>query len=223
MESGDDHSHFFSNSDDDAETASQRSISLSSGPSSPKPDGHFGPSTHTLKTPIMSSFSQPLSSAPNVLAEHSNKTATGKGESRSVPDPETNSIAEAGNSGASSDVTSYKFDEDSTRPSSLSSGTSFFEHEVKSRKQDFISKGAVENTYPPPSQMIPNVYDDVDYGYKNNRRATDMESLASGATGSSSGTGGRKTRPESMLVEPPDGPLVLGVALVDFNHIVSVA
>jgi hypothetical protein len=28
----------------------------------------------------------------------------------------------------------------------------------------------------------------------------------------------KKARPESLLPDPPKGPLVLGVALVDFNH-----
>lgn len=51
-------------------------------------------------------------------------------------------------------------------------------------------------TYPPPSN--------------------DTDSIASFASGSS-----RKARPESLLMDPPTGPLVLGVALVDFNHLVS--
>ncbi|KAJ7080511.1 transport protein Avl9-domain-containing protein [Mycena epipterygia] len=44
----------------------------------------------------------------------------------------------------------------------------------------------------------------------------DTESIASVASGSS-----RKARPESMLVLPGDSPLVLGIALVDFNHLVG--
>ncbi|KAJ6585376.1 transport protein Avl9-domain-containing protein [Mycena capillaripes] len=44
----------------------------------------------------------------------------------------------------------------------------------------------------------------------------DTESIASVASGSS-----RKARPESMLVIPGDRPLVLGIALVDFNHLVG--
>jgi hypothetical protein len=45
--------------------------------------------------------------------------------------------------------------------------------------------------------------------------ATDADSFTS-ATSSYS----KKARPESMLLQPPDGPLVLGIALVDFNHLV---
>ncbi|TRM63898.1 transport protein Avl9-domain-containing protein [Schizophyllum amplum] len=41
--------------------------------------------------------------------------------------------------------------------------------------------------------------------------------LSIASTGSSS----RKARPESMLVLPGGGPIILGIALVDFNHIVG--
>ncbi|KAJ7069477.1 transport protein Avl9-domain-containing protein [Mycena amicta] len=44
----------------------------------------------------------------------------------------------------------------------------------------------------------------------------DAASIASVASGSS-----RKARPESMIVLPSDVPLILGIALVDFNHIVG--
>lgn len=43
----------------------------------------------------------------------------------------------------------------------------------------------------------------------------DRASISSLASGSS-----RKTRPESLLVPLPDGPIILGIALVDFNHLV---
>ncbi|KAJ3988067.1 transport protein Avl9-domain-containing protein [Lentinula detonsa] len=49
------------------------------------------------------------------------------------------------------------------------------------------------------------------------RRHSDVESIAeSFASGSS-----RKARPESILLQPPPGKLVLGIALVDFNHLVG--
>ncbi|KAJ7078547.1 transport protein Avl9-domain-containing protein [Mycena belliarum] len=44
----------------------------------------------------------------------------------------------------------------------------------------------------------------------------DTASIASVASGSS-----RKARPESVLVLPGDRPLILGIALVDFNHLVG--
>ncbi|KAJ3866537.1 transport protein Avl9-domain-containing protein [Lentinula novae-zelandiae] len=49
------------------------------------------------------------------------------------------------------------------------------------------------------------------------RRHSDVESIAeSFASGSS-----KKARPESILLQPPPGKLVLGIALVDFNHLVG--
>ncbi|OAX44321.1 hypothetical protein K503DRAFT_679112 [Rhizopogon vinicolor AM-OR11-026] len=45
---------------------------------------------------------------------------------------------------------------------------------------------------------------------------TDVDSFTSAASSYS-----RKARPESMLLQPPEGPLVLGIALVDFNHLVG--
>ena len=44
----------------------------------------------------------------------------------------------------------------------------------------------------------------------------DTESMVSFASSSS-----KKARPESNLLEPPEGPLVPGICLVDFNHLVS--
>ncbi|KAG1742342.1 transport protein Avl9-domain-containing protein [Suillus paluster] len=46
--------------------------------------------------------------------------------------------------------------------------------------------------------------------------ATDADSFTSAASSYS-----KKARPESMLLQPPEGPLVLGIALVDFNHLVG--
>ncbi|KIK69782.1 hypothetical protein GYMLUDRAFT_150632 [Collybiopsis luxurians FD-317 M1] len=49
------------------------------------------------------------------------------------------------------------------------------------------------------------------------RRQSDAESIAeSFASGSS-----RKARPESILLQPPPGKLILGIALIDFNHLVG--
>lgn len=46
--------------------------------------------------------------------------------------------------------------------------------------------------------------------------ATDTDSFTSAASSYS-----KKARPESMLLQPPEGPLVLGIALIDFNHLVG--
>lgn len=47
------------------------------------------------------------------------------------------------------------------------------------------------------------------------RQEGDAASMMSHASSSS-----KKARPESVLIEPPIGPIVPGIALVDFNHMV---
>ncbi|KAG5645998.1 hypothetical protein DXG03_004600 [Asterophora parasitica] len=73
----------------------------------------------------------------------------------------------------------------------------------------------------PDSSAAPSVYDefkDVDLPtyppFMPSR--DDRASVSSFASGSS-----RKTRPESLLVNLPNGPIVHGVALVDFNHLIG--
>ncbi|KAJ6611394.1 transport protein Avl9-domain-containing protein [Mycena sp. CBHHK59/15] len=74
----------------------------------------------------------------------------------------------------------------------------------------------------PNTSAAPSVYDEptakdlATTTYPPSPPKGDTESIASFASGSS-----RKTRPESMLVIPSDRPLVLGIALVDFNHLVG--
>ncbi|KAI0357549.1 hypothetical protein OH77DRAFT_1476284 [Trametes cingulata] len=51
------------------------------------------------------------------------------------------------------------------------------------------------------------------------RLKSDTESIMSVASASTSYS--KKARPESLLVQPPKGALVLGIALVDFNHLVG--
>ncbi|KAI0373648.1 hypothetical protein BV20DRAFT_962201 [Pilatotrama ljubarskyi] len=51
------------------------------------------------------------------------------------------------------------------------------------------------------------------------RLKSDTESILS--VGSASTSYSKKARPESLLVQPPKGALVLGIALVDFNHLVG--
>jgi hypothetical protein len=55
----------------------------------------------------------------------------------------------------------------------------------------------------------------VTYPPASSSGATDTDSFTSAASSYS-----KKARPESMLLQPPEGPLVLGIALIDFNHLV---
>lgn len=66
-------------------------------------------------------------------------------------------------------------------------------------QQEHLKTHATPVTYPPTSASD----------------TTDVDSFTSAAS-----TYSRKARPESMLLQPPPGPLVLGIALVDFNHLV---
>ncbi|KAJ7701454.1 transport protein Avl9-domain-containing protein [Mycena rosella] len=72
----------------------------------------------------------------------------------------------------------------------------------------------------PNTSAAPSVYEEPkDHAmptYPPSPPRDDTASIASVASGSS-----RKARPESMLVLPGDRPLVLGIALVDFNHLVG--
>lgn len=72
------------------------------------------------------------------------------------------------------------------------------------------------NTSAAPSVYEEPIKDHVTTTYPPSPPNGDTESIASFASGSS-----RKARPESMLVLPGDRPVVLGIALVDFNHLVS--
>ena len=56
------------------------------------------------------------------------------------------------------------------------------------------------NSYPPAQPWSPG--------------RSSVASLATSSTSSYS----KKVRPESLLIDPPMGPLILGIALVDFNH-----
>lgn len=148
------------NDDDDADTASQRSISLSSPPSSPR---------------------QP---ALSDLAHHRDSGSFSKRESHP-----------------------YTVD---TEFGSDADNNSMFNHGIDAQET-------------PNSSATPSVYDEpkeVDLPtYPPSLPRDDRASVSSFASSFASGSS-RKARPESLLVTLPNGPIVLGIALVDFNHLV---
>ena len=149
----------FADHDDDADTASQHSISFSSS-SAASPHG----------SPDVPEFS-----VNDTLRRQSNPHTT---STESSEDPDDTSLY----NGHSSSVTSHgehPLDENATQipPTPLTAALR-------------------DNVYPPSSPA--------------------RSSVASLATSNSSYS--RKARPESLLVDPSNGPLVLGIALVDFNH-----
>lgn len=149
---------------DDNDTASQRSISLSSPPASPKPE----PETFT---------SIPMSpTSPDAFVrtfEEDTREDTLEPDLPSAYSPDT---------------------------AALRWGQQPVQSLTPAIESAFV--GQSSNTYPPTPISV----------------RGDRESVASFATSSSTS---KKADRESMLLAPSNGPLVLGIALVDFNHIVG--
>ncbi len=78
----------------------------------------------------------------------------------------------------------------------------------------FTRPSSQSSSLPSPSNSDENKAE-IKYPPKPFRMDSDASSTASFSSSSS-----RKERPESCLMELPNGPLVPGVALVDFNHLV---
>ena len=150
------------NDDADADTASQRSILLSSPPGSPRRDPNAALHPQDF-------FSSRLSQQDSIDIDFNSET---------------------------DDVSDSFSERNARRASSITSAapSAALYEEPKYSAAHIV-------TYPPtPSSGT-----------------TDADSFTSAASSYS-----RKARPESMLLQPPEGPLVLGVALIDFNHLVSV-
>lgn len=73
------------------------------------------------------------------------------------------------------------------------------------------------NTYPPPAIGVSLVNHHHDSRDSMASYASSVASMETTASGSYS----KKVRPESLLLQQTKGPLVCGIALVDFNHLVS--
>lgn len=89
--------------------------------------------------------------------------------------------------------------------------------EVSDSHSDPDTRGASSSAALSTSQPeLPRIHTtSVTYPPTTSSDTTDADSFTSAAS-----TYSRKARPESMLLQPPHGPLVLGIALVDFNHLV---
>ena len=73
--------------------------------------------------------------------------------------------------------------------------------------------------FPPPIPRHAAVYPPIPYPpMVTSPPRSQRDSMRSFASASSTS---RKIRPESLLLRPPDGPIVLGISLVDFNHLVK--
>ncbi|KIJ64419.1 hypothetical protein HYDPIDRAFT_111733 [Hydnomerulius pinastri MD-312] len=155
------HHHEDNESDVDAETASQRSISLDSPPASP----------HRATTPLR---------AEEFFARRDSQVDSIEIDFNSETDELSDAHSEL----------------DARRASSITSAA----------PSAAFSQPEEPKAFPTP----------VTYPPTPSSGATDADSFTSAAS-----TYSRKARPESMLLQPPEGPLVLGIALVDFNHLVG--
>lgn len=137
--------------------------------------------------------SVPLSSPPH--SPHGPTTSLRAQDFFSIRDSQTDSI-EIDFGSETDEVSDSHSDLDARRASSITSAvpSTFSQPELSKTHPTSV-------TYPPTSSDT-----------------AEVDSFTSAAS-----TYSRKARPESMLLQPPRGPLVLGIALVDFNHLVRLS
>ncbi|GJE91600.1 late secretory pathway protein AVL9 [Phanerochaete sordida] len=200
----------------DGDTASQRSISLSSPPRSPRQSVHLDPSAHDAEeqehgddahTPVnvireSLSFahrdSHPFTLDTDLSSEQDAETDDRSSFMRRLNDAETPLSSAAPSVHEKEEEEEHQADADHAAELAA---------EEEERNEEpaalFSPPPSSRMSYPPPPLQKPD---------------SSRASIASFASGSTSYS--RKARPESMLVTHT-GPLVLGIALVDFNHLVG--
>lgn len=162
---GDVHGEYFNTDEDDGDTASQRSISLSSP--------HVSPRNSTLDniTPQPSSFA--VASFSNPFSKRVSHATTLDTDLSSVID--------------TSSVYTHETGPHETPDTSAASSI----YEGKDSRNDHLP------TYPPAP----------------------LHRDSTASLSSFTSTSSRKARPESLILPERTGPLILGIALVDFNHL----
>lgn len=210
--------------DDDAETASQRSISLSSSADSDtRPDSIIALSDsdqsndHGYHLEYTQNPTQPVVKSPNIAHEflsnlkHESHSYTLDTDFSSEADDSSLYMRDHDDDHDSGDVyDAIMSPVTSVAPSVFDEpklGSSLSSNAVSAMNDDDL-KTATIPTYPPMPIREPSTP----------RSRGGSESVTSFASGSSYS---KKARPESTLLDPQTGPLVLGIALVDFNHLVG--
>ncbi|KAF7987032.1 hypothetical protein HWV62_147 [Athelia sp. TMB] len=201
--------------DDDADTASQRSISLSSAPPSPLPvhpvhlsdDVHEDEATHEVSLEEEAEGNHVVDDSgpsPNIAHEflsnlkHESQAYTLDTDFSSEPDDSSMYTHENPYDAMTSPLTS-------AAPSVY--GDSKSARGIPSSSiHESVTEPSPLPTYPPTP---------IQQETAGTPRA-ETASISSFASNSS-----RKARPESTLLQPAAGPLVLGIALIDFNHLVG--
>jgi hypothetical protein len=192
------------NASSDADTASQRSISLSSDTPSPKiiPQDTPKPTEYSSAVtlpPFPPSFSRNTALRCEQSHDTSNPVVT--------PRNDDNSVDSASQIMTSPSIISKRLSHPNTLDTDLSSepdDSSLYKTRVSSMTSAAPSVDEHDSNAPMPA--LPKDRDDI-------------ASLHS----SFSGTSCKKARPESLLVQSTKGALVLGIALVDFDHLVCVS
>ncbi|OSD02509.1 hypothetical protein PYCCODRAFT_1435499 [Trametes coccinea BRFM310] len=177
----------------DGDTASAKSIALSSPPRSPRDS-----------TALSVSEKQEPAVTPVTLVRQSLSLA-GLNK-RSTVDTYASSEVDADGDGDDRSFFARKYQEGESPLSSVAPSV----HEPEK---------VVSSPPPVPSSHPPSATLSSRPSSAGVRMKSDTESIVSVASASTSYS--KKARPESLLVQPPQGALVLGIALVDFNHLVG--
>lgn len=195
--------------EEEDDNASQRSISLSSPAHSPRQSGAFQAiplssqlgnlttsqsysSDNTIKRSV------PFSSQTHTSQKFSAMPLS-QSSSKSLPRHATPTSPRE----SKRESNSYTLDTDI---SSEADDVSMYTHDRQTRESSVTS--AAQSLYEEPTPVTYPPLPSKD-------SVADVESVMSFASTQ------KKARPESLLVNPPGGSLVLGIALVDFNHLVS--
>lgn len=187
----------------DGDTASQRSISLSSPAGSPRTSIHLDTSSHAAQQPE-DSGTTPVTLVRQNLVDNNRDSHT------YTLDTDFSSEQDVDGDDRSSFMRRLG---DAESPIS-SAAPSLHEKETKSLEE---LEAPVETGKKAAPVLSPPASAGMSYPPPPVQKPDPRESIASFASGST--TYSKKARPESMLVQHK-GPLILGIALVDFNHLV---
>ncbi|OBZ69052.1 Late secretory pathway protein AVL9, partial [Grifola frondosa] len=185
----------------DGDTASQRSIALSSPPHSPR-------TSVVLSAHPLSDEPSPSAVTPVTLVRQG-LSSLGPSK-RDTVSTDVSSDIDVDADGDDRSFFRQRLDEGESPISSVAPSV----HEPEPEPEKVVAT-------PPP--LPPSVSLSSRPSSTAFRLKSDTESVASFGSASTSASVrySRKARPESLLVQPQIGPLVLGIALVDFNHLVG--
>ncbi|KAI0715621.1 transport protein Avl9-domain-containing protein [Cerioporus squamosus] len=176
----------------DGDTASAKSIALSSPPRSPRDSTALGvPQAHEPAVTPVTLVRQSLSLA-GLTKRHTMETDASSPRSDVDGDGDDRSFF------------ARRYEEGESPLSSVAPSMHEVEKPLATPLPPSLPPSATLSSRPPSAGV---------------RLKSDTDSIAS--FGSASTSYSKKARPESLLVQPTKGPLVLGIALVDFNHLVG--